>query len=108
VTYTVTDSTYSSDISQAYADSLAQADVNANGQSYANLHGTCTYVCDSTTCSGVNKKCINNNCETGVKVYTDSYKDSGLNKWVCTYHYEWSDGSWSSNYIEYSNFACAF
>lgn len=103
---TVYDSTYSSSISQSYVDSLAQAYLDANGQSYANSHGTCTYVCDGSNCSGANKKCISNVCETGVKVYTDTYYDSGLHKWVCTYHYEWSDDSWSSNYIEYSNFAC--
>ncbi|MEO7982656.1 MAG: DUF5977 domain-containing protein [Bacteroidota bacterium] len=42
VTYTVPEATYSSFVSRAYADSLAQADVNANGQTYANANGTCT------------------------------------------------------------------
>lgn len=42
VTYTVPAGTYSSTISQAAADQLAQNDVNANGQAYANTNGTCT------------------------------------------------------------------
>lgn len=64
--------------------------------------------CSPSNCTGVNKKCVNNNCETGIRVNTDSYYDSGMNKWACVYHYEWSDGSWSQNYIQYSNFACPF
>jgi Family of unknown function (DUF5977) len=42
VTYTVPASTYSSTVSQAAADQLAQNDINANGQQYANTNGTCT------------------------------------------------------------------
>ena len=42
VTYTVPANTYSSTISQPYVDSVAQADVNANGQTYANTNATCT------------------------------------------------------------------
>ncbi len=42
VTYTVPAGTYSSAISQADADNMAIADVNANKQSYANTEGTCT------------------------------------------------------------------
>jgi 20S proteasome alpha/beta subunit len=44
VTYTVLANTYSSTTSQAAADQLAQDDVNANGQAYANTNGTCTPV----------------------------------------------------------------
>jgi len=42
VTYTVTAGTYTSTLSQADADAKAAADVAANGQAYANSHGTCT------------------------------------------------------------------
>jgi Family of unknown function (DUF5977) len=49
VTYTVPAGTYTSVISQADADQLAQNDVNANGQAYANTNGTCTA---SVTISG--------------------------------------------------------
>jgi hypothetical protein len=44
VTYTVAANTYSSTTSQAAANQLAINAVNANGQSYANSHGTCTAV----------------------------------------------------------------
>lgn len=42
VTYTVPASQYSSAVSAAAADALAVNDVNTNGQTYANSHGTCT------------------------------------------------------------------
>lgn len=41
VTYTVPTGRYSSATSQAAADQLAQNDINANGQAYANTNGTC-------------------------------------------------------------------
>ncbi|WP_193391222.1 DUF5977 domain-containing protein, partial [Candidatus Symbiothrix dinenymphae] len=44
VTYTVSEGRYSSTISQAAADNQAQADVDANGQTYANENGTCTLI----------------------------------------------------------------
>jgi hypothetical protein len=43
VTYTVPASTYSSTVSQAKANALAEADIVANGQNYANSHGMCTW-----------------------------------------------------------------
>ncbi|RFS19475.1 hypothetical protein DVR12_22845 [Chitinophaga silvatica] len=62
---------------------------------------------DCTSCTGISKKCINNVCETGIKVYTSSVK-TGTNptRWTCTYHYEWSDNSVSQDYTEINNFAC--
>lgn len=42
VVYSVVAGFYSSTISQEDADQLAINDVNSNGQSYANLHGTCS------------------------------------------------------------------
>ena len=42
VIYPVAAGTYSSTVSQAQADQLAQNDVNNNGQAYANSHGSCT------------------------------------------------------------------
>jgi hypothetical protein len=38
-------------------------------------------------------------------VYTSSVQ-MGLHWWQCTYHYEWSDGSWSQNYTEDSTTQC--
>jgi hypothetical protein len=102
-TYTVPVGTYISSISQNYADSLAQADVNANKQAYANANGVC--VCNS--CSGEGKKCINGVCETGYKVYTESVWSSKFHVYICTYHYEWSDGTWSGDYTEQDASPCA-
>jgi hypothetical protein len=42
VTYTVQAGTYSSTVSQAAADQLAQNDIIANGQNYANTNGSCS------------------------------------------------------------------
>lgn len=42
VTYTVPAGAYNSTTSQSAADQLAINDVNANGQAYANLHGSCS------------------------------------------------------------------
>jgi hypothetical protein len=42
VVYTVDSAKYSSPVSKAAADALAQAEINANGQNYANANGTCT------------------------------------------------------------------
>jgi YD repeat-containing protein len=108
VSYTVSASVYSSSISQVDANKKALNDIVANGQNYANTVGTCTVVCNSGNCTGVDKKCVNSICETGIKVNTDSYWVPGMNKWACEYHYEWSDASWSSHYISYSNFACPY
>ncbi|WP_099711038.1 DUF5977 domain-containing protein [Flavobacterium sp. 9] len=69
VVYTVPVKQYSSAVSQAAADALAQTDVNNNGQAYANTNGTCTFT--SVVKSGSFTK---NNCASGgvgsVVVYT--------------------------------------
>lgn len=49
VTYTVPAGKYSSTVSQAAADAQATADINANGQNYANTNGTCRQVVTITT-----------------------------------------------------------
>ena len=161
-TYTVPAGRYTSIISQADANEQAQDDMDANGQTYANLPGNASCVisyaadwigtgvdrcenghrmveiidqnpnsssynqtqwldvgtdancgtasCDASSCSGVDKRCVTtvngNSCETGYKVYTGSAYDETLHKWICTYHYEWSDGYWSGNYTEYSYSEC--
>lgn len=108
VTYTVPAGTYLSSISQADANTMASAEFDANGQANADLLGTCTIIntCNSGNCSGVNKKCVNGVCETGIKVYTASVQ-IGSHLYECTYHYEWSDGSWSQNYTEQSPYSCS-
>jgi hypothetical protein len=104
VTYTVQPGTYSSGLSQNAADQLALNDISANGQNYANSNGTCTQGCDPNYCIADEYKCINNTCEQGIRVNTDSYYNG--NQWVCIYHYEFSDGSWSANILEYNYTMC--
>jgi 20S proteasome alpha/beta subunit len=104
VTYNVAANTYNSTISLADANQKAIDDVNANGQAYANTNGTCISNCNAGNCTGESKKCINGVCETGIRVNTDTYYNG--TQWVCTYHYEWSDGSWSINYTSYGTKQC--
>jgi hypothetical protein len=68
VTYTVQAGTYSSTVSQAAADQLAQNDIAANGQSYANTNGTCT---SSGTVS------VTYNNSLNISGFTASYYNQG-------------------------------
>lgn len=105
VTYTVAANTYSSTISQADANQQAQNEINANGQAYANANGSCTaYTCNGTNCTGVDKKCINGVCETGVRINKTSTLFKGV--WTCTYVYRWSDCSESQAYSQTGSTAC--
>ncbi len=97
VTYTVPANTYHSFVSQAVADSLARADVLANGQAYANAHPSCI-------CTGADKKIINGACEAGRRVNTATVRAG--NGYQCTYHWAWSDGTISSNYTEFNTVPC--
>jgi hypothetical protein len=54
VTYTVAANTYSSTIDKDAANQLAQNEINAQGQTYANTNGTCTASCPFTTVYGYN------------------------------------------------------
>jgi hypothetical protein len=103
--YTIPAWTYYSSGSQHDAQVQADAALSTNGQANANNIGSCTYVCSTANCSGVDKRCVFNSCETGVKVVTDS-EWLGPHWYLCTYHYEWSDGSWSQDYTEESAFGC--
>ncbi|WPQ61474.1 DUF5977 domain-containing protein [Chitinophaga sancti] len=60
VTYTVAAGKWSSTVSQAKADSLANVDLSNNAQTYANTNGTCTFY---NTAVSVTK--TRNNCSTG-------------------------------------------
>ena len=51
----------------------------------------CPFICNSTTCSGPDKKCINGVCETAVIKKTAMTFDGRL--YHCTYSYVWSDGT---------------
>ncbi|MBS1509563.1 MAG: hypothetical protein JST86_01885 [Bacteroidetes bacterium] len=61
--------------------------------------------CNSQNCTGVNKKCINGNCETGVRV-NDGTRKIGTGTWQCAFHYVWSDGSTSPQYTETNPSPC--
>lgn len=184
VTYSVPAGKYTSTVSKADANEMAQDEIESNGQSFANAPGNAACIVDyepffvgeedapaqcqksggintghvlvlltdknpnspsynqtmwvdegenldacpippCTGCTGQAKKCINGICETGIKVYTysecvdpgmgglESKRDTTSQKGAgtmhpmyngqckMTYHYEWSDGSWSQSYIEY-------
>lgn len=62
--------------------------------------------CNSGNCTGNDKKCINNVCETGVRINTSTVKNKLTGQWTCTYHYHWSDGSNSVDYTETSSTSC--
>jgi Family of unknown function (DUF5977) len=68
VTYSVPAGTYTSSVDQSSADLLAQNDVNDNGQSYANINGSCLYL--SAAKSG---SFIRNNCGTNFTGGTVTY-----------------------------------
>jgi hypothetical protein len=57
-------------------------------------------------CFGENRRCINDQCVFGVKIYTGSSFNTSTGKYECTYHYEFPNGSWSGDYVEQSNIAC--
>jgi YD repeat-containing protein len=106
VTYTVAANTYSSTISQADANQQAQNNINTNGQAYANTNGTCTgYTCNTGNCNAADKKCVNDVCETGLRINKTSTYKKGV--WTCTYVYRWSDCSESQVYTETGTTACA-
>jgi 20S proteasome alpha/beta subunit len=88
VTYTVAAMTYSSTVSQAAANTLAQNDVNANSQTYANANGTCT-----TSCSPPSQKIISCACNTGTYMMVNQYYDG--HNCVTQYGYKFSDGTYT-------------
>jgi hypothetical protein len=102
IRYTVPAGTYIGE--QAGAKVLAE--INSIGQALANQKGSCIVPCDPHECRLEGSKCVNNICETGVKVYTSSVFDQVTGKFTCTYHYEFSDNSWSQNYTEENSFGC--
>lgn len=59
-------------------------------------------------CTGPDKMLINGVCVTGVKIYTASVYVPAMQKWSCTYHYEFlPDCIKGSNYTEYNTSPCA-
>ncbi len=96
VAYTVPARKHMSAISKSNANFLANNDLSANGQGYANANGNCFKACTVTNCVGNNKKCINNNCETGVAIEIDCEFDPATNKYKYWHVYQFSDNSWST------------
>lgn len=64
--------------------------------------------CSYSNCDALDEsyRCVKGLCESGYRVYTDSFKDPATGWYTCTYHYEFSDGSWSDNYYEYNRSFC--
>ncbi|MBV7532831.1 DUF5977 domain-containing protein [Chitinophaga sp. sic0106] len=107
VTYAVAAGKYSSTISATDATNKAWAELNANGQQYANTNGQCIATgCTVNNCAGPGKRCVGNNCETGIKICTSSVYNSSTTMYDCTFHYEWSDNVWSADFIESSPYEC--
>lgn len=63
VVYTVEAGKYESTISQADADAKAQAEIDANGQAYANEHGSCV---DVYLSQEIREKVQKNDCDSGM------------------------------------------
>jgi YD repeat-containing protein len=92
ITYTIQANTYTV-ASKSAASALAQADINTNGQAFANANAVCT------TCSGNDKEIINGIRETGIKVYISSIPKPG-EAYQHKYHYKFSDNTLSIEYVE--------
>jgi YD repeat-containing protein len=69
------------------------------------LTGTGSPACNTSNCSGADKKCINGACQTSPKYYTSSVR-TGPHTWECTYYYYWTDGSTSPTYTETGSSYC--
>jgi YD repeat-containing protein len=83
VTYSVAANTYSSTISKEAADQLAQNDVDANGQNYANTHGECsnpTFSLDYVNYTGEEQYIMLTNTSTSefFSFYASAYSSGNL------------------------------
>jgi len=66
--------------------------------------------CNYSNCysQGESYACINGQCEQGYRINTGSYYNYSTGMYECTYHYEFSDGSWSLDYTEYNYYDCYY
>jgi len=95
-----------------------EKDNNFNSATYNQLRwvdngyntSACPLPCDYYSCGaqGEGYACINGQCEWGYRVNTGSYYDYSSGRYECIYHYEYSDGSWSQDYSEWSDFPCPY
>jgi YD repeat-containing protein len=70
VTYAVAAGKYTSTVSQSDANQLAQQDITANGQAYANVNGDCKFIYKNQVQSG---NFTRNNCSSGFTGSTVTY-----------------------------------
>lgn len=97
--YVIPAGKYTSTLSLNDANAQARADLAANGQAMANSNGSCN-------CTGEMNKRIGGYCQTGTRVTTNSEYNSRGRYYVCTYHYEWSDGSRGEDLTEQNPNPC--
>lgn len=89
--YTVAENTYSSTNSQLEADSMAENDLNANGQNYANTVGTC----NAMSCSIIKGNSSISNWQYG----TISMYGGGSPNYRVKIQYNFQSGSWNTGVI---------
>ncbi|MCX6319483.1 MAG: DUF5977 domain-containing protein [Bacteroidetes bacterium] len=104
VVFTLPANTFGSDVSQTDVNQRTQEYINSMGQAYANANGSC--LCTVNSCTGVDKKCVNGVCETGVKKYISSTYSKSTGLWTCVYVYEFSNCTVSVQYSETSTEGC--
>ena len=102
VTYSVPYGKYFSLVSLQDANAKAQADLQANGQDYANKIGYCSTL---LPCVGLDRKVIGCFCRQAVKIYTSSNQNAN-GTWTCNYYYRWPDGTRSQDYTETAQENC--
>ncbi len=89
---------------------ILEVDINPSSSSYNSPRwtdvGPSTECSNCASCSGAQYACIGGVCETGVRVNTDWIYDPESGLYNCIYHYEWSDGSWSPDYVQKSTQPC--
>lgn len=89
---------------------VLEVDINPNSFSYNSPRwtdvGPSPECSNCASCTGAQYSCIAGVCEAGVRVNTDSIYDPETGLYNCIYHYEWSDGSWSPDYVQKSTQPC--
>lgn len=101
VEYFIPAGKHSSIVSKAEANQLATNDLNTNGQANADEKGSCI-----PTCNGEDQKMINGKCETGRRMNVSSVLISP-GRYKCTYYYQFSNNTKTSNLTEYNSRPCA-
>lgn len=102
ITYVVPQGKHFSFVSLADANNLAQVDITANGQAYANRFADCA---TNGPCIAPNQKQLNCRCETASRINSSSYQNAN-GTWTCIYYYRWGDGSRSPDYFEITSSNC--